>query len=239
MMRARTDSGEEMMHTAVLASDRPWTDGLAQRLSQRTGWAVHDVSDERGLARDALDRIRPDLVLIPFWSRIVPPEIHEAFECVIFHSSQVPYGRGGSPIQNLIVRGFEETQLSALRCEAELDAGPVYARRLLRLDGSLDAILERCVALIEELCVEIMLERPRPAPQEGDVVRFRRRTPDQSHIGDVTSVREAYDRIRMVDADGYPRAFIDLNHLRVEFRNAELSDGRLTVEARFIAREHS
>jgi len=36
--------------------------------------------------------------------------------------TDVPYGRGGSPLQNLIVRGHTETKLTALRCVRDLDA---------------------------------------------------------------------------------------------------------------------
>ena len=43
--------------------------------------------------------------------------------------TDVPFGRGGSPLQNLISRGIYETKISAFRCVAEMDAGPVYPKR--------------------------------------------------------------------------------------------------------------
>jgi hypothetical protein len=56
--------------------------------------------------------------------------------------SDVPYGRGGSPLQNLIVRGHRETKISELRMVADMDAGPVYRKEYLSLDGSARAIFE-------------------------------------------------------------------------------------------------
>ena len=75
-------------------------------------------------------------VLVPHWSWIIPATIHERFEVVIFHMTDLPYGRGGSPLQNLIVRGHERTMISAIRCVEEMDAGPVYLKRELSLHGS-------------------------------------------------------------------------------------------------------
>ena len=40
--------------------------------------------------------------------------------------TDLPFGRGGSPLQNLIVRGYKETMLSAIKCVGEVDAGPIY-----------------------------------------------------------------------------------------------------------------
>ena len=31
-------------------------------------------------------------------------EIHENYKCIIFHMTDLPFGRGGSPLQNLISR---------------------------------------------------------------------------------------------------------------------------------------
>ena len=34
--------------------------------------------------------------------------------------TDLPYGRGGSPLQNLIIRGFESTKISAIEFKMEL-----------------------------------------------------------------------------------------------------------------------
>jgi len=36
---------------------------------------------------------------------IILKEIFENYEIILFHMTDLPYGRGGSPLQNLIVRG--------------------------------------------------------------------------------------------------------------------------------------
>lgn len=68
------------------------------------------------------------------WSEKVPENLISKNECVCFHMTDVPYGRGGSPLQNLIMRGQKETKLTALRMTSEFDAGPVYSKRPLSLE---------------------------------------------------------------------------------------------------------
>ena len=51
------------------------------------------------------------------------------YNCVCFHMTAVPYGRGGSPLQNLIIQGFSSTLITALKMVKELDAGGVYTKR--------------------------------------------------------------------------------------------------------------
>ena len=82
------------------------------------------------------DSFPPDWIFFPHWSWIIRQHIYDNYRCVIFHMTDVPYGRGGSPLQNLIVRGHKETMLSAIKCVAELDAGPVYCKVPLSLEGT-------------------------------------------------------------------------------------------------------
>ena len=48
------------------------------------------------------------------------------YDCVIFHMTDLPYGRGGSPLQNLIIRGYKKTNVVSNKCVGEVDAGPIY-----------------------------------------------------------------------------------------------------------------
>ena len=48
------------------------------------------------------------------------------------------------------------------------------------------------------------------------------------------SVTELYDFIRMLDADGYPHAFIECGAFKIEFRNAKISNGRLLTDCIFL-----
>lgn len=213
----------------ILATSREWNEVLAKRLEEKNGQAFHLITKIEDLTRERLQSINPRYVFFPHWSYIIPKEIHETFECVIFHMTDLPYGRGGSPLQNLIIRGHEETQISALRCVEELDAGPIYMKRPLSLKGSAAEIFRRAADVVEGMIREIVSTEPTPKPQEGEPTVFRRRTPQQSDLRDanLSTLKDFFDFIRMLDADGYPKAYFDLNEYRVELSHVQLEQGKL------------
>jgi len=142
--------------------------------------------------------------------------------------TDLPFGRGGSPLQNLIAKGIYETKISALKCVEEIDAGPIYLKNPLSLHGAADEIYLRASKIIEKMIVEIIDASLVPYAQTGEPVFFQRRKPEQGNLLEAKSLEELFDLIRMLDADGYPRAFININGKRFEFSRAKLiSDGIL------------
>jgi len=59
--------------------------------------------------------ISPRYIFFAHWRWIVPKATVENYECICFHMTDLPYGRGGSPLQNLIVRGYQDTVLTAFK----------------------------------------------------------------------------------------------------------------------------
>lgn len=175
-----------------------------------------------------------EMVVFPHWSFILPPRIHTAVECVLFHMTDLPYGRGGSPLQNLIVRGHESTMMTALRVQKGLDTGDVYCKRPLSLLGTASEVFLRAEQVMLEMTREILTERPVPVPQTGEVTVFKRRTPQQSAIDGITTLQEFFDRIRMLDAEGYPAAFIETEHFRLEFSRASRKHDSVLADVRIV-----
>lgn len=219
----------------VVASHQPWHRGLADTLAARTGRPFALIDRKEDLTPERLAALGGEMVFLPHWSYIIPASVHGAVPCVIFHMTDLPYGRGGSPLQNLIVRGHRDTVVSALRCEAGLDTGPIYLKRPLSLLGSAQEILLRATAVIEEMIVEIVAQQPTPVPQVGEPTVFKRRTPADGDIADAADIDALYDRIRMLDADGYPPAFLTVGNFRLEFTRASrrtdgvVADVRITL----------
>jgi methionyl-tRNA formyltransferase len=212
----------------LVLSGRPWNAALAVRLRASLERPVRTMSQPDELRLEPVLALNPEWIFVPHWSHLIPEQIWSRWPTVIFHMTDLPYGRGGSPLQNLIQRGHSSTILTALRCTAELDAGPVYGKEPLSLLGTAEEIFIRADGLIQAMIEQIVLECPDPKPQQGNPVLFNRRTPEQSDLshcpaGDLTAY---YDQIRMLDAEGYPHAYLDVNGLRFEFRRvSRRSDG--------------
>lgn len=219
-----------------LAVSRGEFEQMRSRLESKTGARFLLIKDRSELNASFLAAHSVRRVFLPHWSYIIPASVYESVDCVIFHMTDLPFGRGGSPLQNLIVRGLTSTKVSALRCVKELDAGPVYLKADLSLHGSAQEILSRAYEIIEGMILELIISDPQARPQVGTPTIFHRRKPEDGRLNGCASIREAYDSIRMLDADGYPNAFLETDHLRIEFRKAQFDGKRLTVEAAFVER---
>lgn len=216
----------------ILASNRRWNQGMVASLTARTGYQFELIADPQELTPTRLASVNPKYVFFPHWSHRIDANVFKQFECVIFHMTDLPYGRGGSPLQNLIARGIFETKISALRCVEEMDAGPIYLKKPLSLHGSAEEIFLRAAKIIEDMIVEILNKQPDPVPQEGEPTVFKRRKPDQSNLAGVTTLDEAFDLIRMLDADGYPHAFLEIGPFKLEFTRAAQRTDEVVADVR-------
>ncbi len=222
------------MASYVILSEKQWNADLAVNLEGKLGGNWHHLTE---LSPHALEAIEPALVFVPHWSHIIPPEIFERWPCVVFHMTDLPYGRGGTPLQNLIVRGHRSTMMSAIDVVEEVDAGPIYLKKPLSLEGSAQEIYLRASGVIESMIEEIVRKRPEPQPQVGEVVHFDRRRPAQSDLSGLADPDTVFDHIRMLDADGYPHAFIEGEGVRIELTGASRAeDGSIRAHARIVAK---
>lgn len=216
----------------IIASSRPWNRLMVDHLNQKTGREFIGIFEKDQLNFEFLKQINPDYIFFPHWSYLIPEEIFTSFKCVIFHMTDLPFGRGGSPLQNLIDRGINETKITALCCNYELDAGDIYLKKPFSLYGSAEEIFIRASNVIEEMIIDIINNHHQPTPQTGEVTVFKRRTPKQSNLEGITSLNKIFDLIRMLDAEGYPHAFIQAGSLRLEFTRASLKTDSVIADVK-------
>lgn len=221
----------------VIASSRIFSQKLIKEIQNRLNEEVIYLNDKKFLNVENLSSINPKYIFFPHWSYIIPKEIHQNFQCVIFHMTDLPFGRGGSPLQNLIVRGIYETQLSAIRCVSTLDGGDIYLKRPLSLWGSAEEIFLRAAELIKEMIIEIVRQNPVPIPQQGEPVIFKRRVPSESNMATLNNLKQVFDYIRMLDAEGYPAAFLETDYLRLEFNRASLKGDNILADVKITLKE--
>lgn len=207
----------------LVATIKPWNVRLFRQVISRYPGSWSLVTDPQKLTPALVKRLQPRYIFFPHWSWIVSEEILNLAECVCFHETDLPYGRGGSPIQNLIARGHKQTVISAIRMEKGLDTGPIYLKRSASLHGSAQQIFERNAQAVAKMIGEITRRQITPQPQQGIPVVFKRRTPDQSNLASLPepTLEKIYDLIRMLDAETYPKAFLEVNELRLEFSKAK------------------
>ena len=224
------------MKKIVVLSEKSWHKNLPVTLKEKFPdyeWILICKKDSFTLSN--LKSIDPRKIFIPHWSYIIPEEIYSRFDCIVFHMTDLPFGRGGSPLQNLITKGYRDTKISAIKVEKGIDTGPVYLKKNLDLYGTAQEIFLRSTSVIKEMITEILKEDVKPLPQDGKPVIFKRRKPEEGNLQNIDSIEEFYDFIRMLDCDSYPNAFLENQNFRFEFSRASMkSDKEIIADVRII-----
>jgi methionyl-tRNA formyltransferase len=219
----------------LVASSKPWHKLAFTDFVERRGkdcWAYVSTPEELKAALSATDVAR--YIFFLHWNWKVPQNVFTKHECICFHMTDLPYGRGGSPLQNLILAEKTETNLTAFRMTDEMDAGPVYSKKTMSLAGRAEEIYRRAGDLCWEMIDWIVRTEPTPQPQIGQATVFKRRTAGESVMPASGRLTALYDFIRMLDAPTYPRAYVDHGEFRYEFSHAEILNDE--IQARVTIR---
>jgi methionyl-tRNA formyltransferase len=213
----------------VVAGCKPWCEKSALEKGKILGGCWYFVKDKKEL-EVILEKSSPKYIFFLHWNWVVSKEIVKKYNCVCFHMTDLPYGRGGSPLQNLIIRKNKETLLTALKMVEELDAGPIYCKSPLSLTGRAEDIYTRANLICWEMIEHIIKYNPVPQEQTGAVVRFKRRIPEESELPKTGGLEEIYDFIRMLDAPSYPLAFINYGEFKIEMSHASFNENEVVAQ---------
>ena len=104
-------------------------------------------------------------------------------------------------------------------------------KKELSLEGTATEIFNRATDVIKQMIYEIIENNVLPQPQFGDIVEFKRRKPEESNMLELSELDQVYDYIRMLDCEGYPHAFIETPHLKIEFTNANFDTNEKIITA--------
>ena len=231
-----TDSSS---HSYLVIGRHAWNRRVFEQDIQHYPGTWHYASTPEEFTAQRVDSLNPRYIFVLHWSQKVPDEIVDRYECIVFHMTDVPYGRGGSPLQNLIIRGHRTTKLTAMRMSQEFDAGPIYLKADLSLEGSTaEEVLIRATELSARMIRTIIESPPSPLPQIGEPTVFKRRKPEQGNLSGAKSLQEVFDYIRMLDANGYPAAFLEYNGFRYEFHRASFYEGRVVADVTITSIQH-
>ncbi len=159
-----------------------------------------------------IESFDPSIVLFYGWSKIIPNRLIQSYTCLMLHPSPLPKYRGGSPLQNQIIRGEIDSAVTIFVMDEGLDSGPILQQEYLSLSGSLDQIFERIESVGFNLTCQIFIEGLKgKAQKSSEATYFSRLTPDMSEIT-IQELMESnaeylYNKIRMLQ-DPYPNPFI-------------------------------
>ncbi len=167
-------------------------------------------------AHDAAALPPGDICFYLSYGRIVAPELLARYKNnLVVHESDLPKGRGWSPLTWQVLEGRNEIQITLLEAALGVDSGDIYLTDKMTFDGT-ELIKELRTFQAEKtisLCKKFALNYPESVswsrPQEGGATYYPRRSKEDSELDSAKTLREQFNLLRVVDNEKYP-AFIKI-----------------------------
>lgn len=208
----------------IISKNNKWTQNLLKSLS---GFEYIDH-----INKSFIEKIDPEWVFFFHYSDIVPESIHTKYKCVVIHTSNLPEGRGGSPIQNQILEGITSTRVNLLEMTNSLDGGGVYCSSPITLQGNISDIWDTITKTTRDLILYCVKNNPTPSPQRGVLKTYKRIKDNKIKFDNTKDISYIYDQIRMVDDINYPNSYLEINGFRLEFSRAKLTNNEIITDVR-------
>lgn len=172
-----------------------------------------DINSDATRAR--LEALEPDLCICPGWHQIIDETILDIPDrgFVGFHSSDLPRGRGGAPVNWAIIAGESEIALSLFYYSAGVDAGDVIHKEYVPIEDrdTVETVLERLATAARDALAatrrDFEADEIDAFPQSIEEATYRpRRQPQDGIIDWSRPAPELQDWIR-AQSDPYPGAY--------------------------------
>ena len=191
---------------------RDWSLKIYKKLQNNTEHQFLMQLSKQDFSETKIEKFHPDFILFYGWSDIVPSSLIGKFKCLMLHPSSLPKYRGGSPIQNQIIRGEEHSAVSIFLMDDGIDTGPIAKQAYLSLAGSIEEIFERIEISGYKLTKEILTTGANFVKQNHEqATYFERRKPHESEVTmeELQSKSAEYlkNKIRMLQGP-YPKPYI-------------------------------
>jgi methionyl-tRNA formyltransferase len=192
---------------------REWALSIYDKIAQNyNDGDVTIIASRDEYSDNFVKEYNPDFILFYGWSWIVSEHIISDYKCIMLHPSKLPEYRGGSPIQNQIIRGEKNSAVTLFLMNEKIDSGPILFQEPISLSGSLDDIFNRIQELGYKGTMQYLSNPIEGVKQiEEEATYFSRRTEKDGEITleelNEQSSEYIYNKIRMLQ-DPYPNAYL-------------------------------
>jgi methionyl-tRNA formyltransferase len=107
------------------------------RAINRAGYWPYLASDDHGRLYRRWAEVRPELVIVCGWRRLIPGELIASVPLGVvgFHSAKLPEDPGRAPVHWAILRGDKWTADTMLFLDEGIDSGDIIDQRVIPLNG--------------------------------------------------------------------------------------------------------
>ena len=159
-----------------------------------------------------------DVLFLISCTEIIELDIRKRFsKTLVIHESDLPKGRGWSPISWLILEGKEEIPITLLEAIDKVDAGPIWKKCFVKLEGH---------ELFDEISKKVYTEKIKLIDfaignfdcitsyqqDDSEATYYPRRTSNDHEIDVKESISEQFEKFRISDKNRYPCFFYFRDH---------------------------
>jgi len=134
---------------------------------------------------------------------------------IVIHASDLPKGKGFSPMTWQIIEGKNEIPLTLFEANSKIDSGKIYFKEKICLNGDelIDEIRDLMSDKIYKLIIKFIknIDCLKSTNQNEEESFYRRRNPSDSFIDINKTIKEQFNLLRVVDNERYPAFFIKDN----------------------------
>lgn len=130
---------------------------------------------------------------------------------LVVHESDLPEGKGWSPLTWQILEGKNEIPIILFEAERSVDSGAIYYQDLIQLNGNelIDEIRKAQGKATVSLIMKFINDFPnvKGKSQVGNPTYYKKRIPEDSLLDIDKTLREQFNLLRVVDNKRYPAFF--------------------------------
>ena len=129
---------------------------------------------------------------------------------IVIHASDLPRGKGWSPLTWQILEGKNTIPISVFEANEKIDAGKIYLKTNLILEGNelIDEIREKLSFEIEKLIFSFLeMDKSMSKEQVGKETFYSKRTKENSELDINKSIESQFNLLRVCDNNKYPAFF--------------------------------
>lgn len=207
-MNANSEWWSGPRRVSVVVDNDSWILPYAQQLVE----AINKTNDNAQLCRDFDAILAGDVAFYIGCMKITPDEVlNRNKRNLVVHESDLPKGRGFSPLSWQILEGCNAIPICLLDMVEDVDAGPIVFKDYMNFDGHelFDELKAAQGQKTIELCLRFLSQPSEPigTPQTGDSSFYKRRTPIDSELDPNRTLADQFEQLRIVDNENYPAFF--------------------------------
>lgn len=156
-----------------------------------------------------------DLVFVLGYTKILKDEFLSKNRLVmVIHESNLPEGRGFSPIQWQILEGVKNIKVCLIEAKKIVDSGDILESEELNFEGTelYDEIRSAQAAVTIKLIIKFLKKYPNISrtPQKGTPTFYRKRNFSDSELDIKLSIEKNFPKLRIGNNEDWP-SFFHLN----------------------------